>query len=145
MTQVDQLVQVVQVEQVIMGVGMGETKLVSGYRKLVVWQEAKALTLLVYELSSGFPKSEEYGLKSQMRRASVSTMSNIAEGWLRRSTRDKLRYLEIAEGTNLELESEGEVAYGLKYWSDGDYDKFDKQRARVSYLLYRYKGKIETS
>lgn len=114
----------------------------SGYRKLIVWKEAKNLTVLVYLLTEEFPRSEEFGLKGQMRRASVSVMSQIAEGWLRRSVKDKLHYLEIAEGSLLELESQGEIAKEVGYWNEENYQRFDSQRAKVAYLLYRYKSKI---
>lgn len=117
--------------------------MVSGYRKLVVWQEAKNLVVLVYRLTKDFPRTEEFGLKSQMRRAAVSVMSQIAEGWLRRSKKDKLHYLEVAEGSLLELESEGEVAKEVGYWTSKYYDEFDRQRAKVTFLLYRYKKSIE--
>lgn len=120
-------------------------KLNSGYKKLIVWQEAKNLTILVYKLTDKFPKSEEFGLKSQMRRASVSVMSQIAEGWVRKSTKDKLRYLEIAEGSLLELESQGEIPTEVGYWTIKDYNEFDNQRAKVAYLLHKYKSKIEQS
>lgn len=119
--------------------------LVSGYRRLIVWQEAKKLALLVYELTEKFPHNEQYGLVSQMRRAAVSVMSNIAEGWLRRSAKDKLRYLEVAEGSLLELESEGEIACDLQYLSTGEYQNFDHQRAKVAYLLFQYKHKISSN
>lgn len=115
------------------------------YKKLVLWQEGKNLVVLVYKLTGKFPKSEEYGLKSQMRRASVSTLANIAEGWLRRSAKDKLRYLEISEGSLLELETEGEVALAVGFWTKLQYERFDKQRSRVGYLPYRYKSKIQSS
>ena len=117
-------------------------KLVSGYRNLIGWKEAKKLTVLVYELTEKFPRSEDFALKGQMRRAAVSIMSQMAEGWLRRSSKDKLRYLEIAEGSLLELESQGEVAREVKYWNENDYLRFDSQRAKVGYLLFRYKSKI---
>src|SRR3989344_5086756 len=120
-----------------------EKTYISGYRNLVVWLEAKNLTILTYKLTSKFPRNEEFGLISQMRRASVSVMSQIAEGWLRRSKKDKLRFLEIAEGSLLELENQGEVAKEVGYWRKTEYDKFDKQRAKVSYLLYKYKISIE--
>jgi four helix bundle protein len=116
----------------------------SGYRNLVVWQEAKNLTILVYKLSDDFPKSEEFALKGQMRRAAVSIMSQIAEGWLRRTKKGKLLYIEIAEGSLLELESQGEIPKEVGYWTDSDYNKFNNQRSKVSYLLYRYKIKIES-
>src|SRR3990170_4449876 len=84
--------------------GMG----ITGYKNLILWQESKTFTILVYKLTENFPKSEEFGLKGQMRRASVSVMSQIAEGWLRKSIKDKLHYLEISEGSLLELESQAE-------------------------------------
>jgi len=116
---------------------------ISGYRNLVVWKEAKVLAILIYELTEKFPKSEEFGLKSQMRRAVVSIMGQIAEGWLRKSKKEKLHYVEIAEGSLLELESQGEIAYAVKYWNDEEYKKFTAQRTKVGYLLYRYKKQIE--
>ncbi len=118
---------------------------ISGYRSLIVWQETKALTVLIYKLTEHFPRSEDFGLKSQMRRASVSVMSQIAEGWVRRSTKDKLHYLEISEGSLLELESQGEVAQAVRYWTKVQYELFDKQRSKTSYLLQRYIDKIKTS
>ena len=77
-----------------------------------------------------------------MRRAVVSIMSQIAEGWMRKSSKDKFHYLEIAEGSLLELEGQAEVALGVKYWKSKDYDEFDNNRARVAFLLYRYKQKV---
>lgn len=118
-------------------------KNISGYRKLIVWKEAKNLTVLVYKLTDDFPKNEEFGLKSQMRRAAVSVMSQVAEGWLRSTKKAKLHYLEISEGSLLELESQAEVVKEVDYWNENQYSEFDKQRARVSYLLYKYKSKIK--
>lgn len=118
-------------------------KAISGYRELILWKEAKELTILVYKLTENFPKNEVFGLQIQMRKASVSVMSQIAEGWLRRSKKDKLRFLEIAEGSLLELENQGEIAYAVSYWKDEEHDAFDRQRAKVTYLLYRYKSKVE--
>jgi len=69
-------------------------------------------------------------------------MSQIAEGWLRRSKKDKLHFLEIAEGSLLELESHGEVAKEVGYWNKEQYENFNKQRSWVSYLLYKYKKSI---
>jgi hypothetical protein len=96
----------------------------SGYKNLVLWQEARNLTVLTYNLTDKLPKSEEFGLKIQMRKASVSVMSQIAEGSL------------------LELESQAEVVKAVKYWSLKDFEKFNNQRTKVGYLLYRYKKRI---
>jgi four helix bundle protein len=117
-------------------------KMEGEYKKLIVWQEAKSLVVLVYELTKNFPKSEEFGLKSQMRRAAISIMSNIAEGWLRRSKKDKLHFLEISEGSLLELESQAEVCLAVGYWNQKKKEIFNKQQNKVAYLLFRYKSKI---
>lgn len=114
-----------------------------GYKKLLVWQEAKNLVVLVYRLTEDFPRHEEFGLKGQMRRAAVSTMSNIAEGWLRRSGKEKLHFLEISEGSLLELESEADVCFEVNYWSAKKKERFDKQKNKVGYLLFKYKKKIQ--
>lgn len=114
-----------------------------GYKKLIVWQEAKKLVVLIYKLTEILPRSEDYGLKSQMRRAAVSVLANMAEGWLRRSSKDKLHYLEISEGSLLELETEAEVAFEVKYWSEKHFREFDQQKSKVGYLLFQYKNKIQ--
>lgn len=116
----------------------------SGYKKLLLWQEAKKLAILVYKLTELFPRNEEFGLKSQMRRAVVSTMSQIAEGWLRRSVKEKLHILEIAEGSLLELESQAELVIAIGYWKQNHFDEFDQQKSKVAGLLFLYKRKIQS-
>jgi four helix bundle protein len=76
------------------------------FRNLAVWQSARRLTKEIYKLTTIFPESEEYGLKSQMRRASVSICSNIAEGCERRGDREFRRLLDVAMGSAFELECE---------------------------------------
>jgi len=61
------------------------------------------------------PKSEDFGLKSQMRRAVVSSISNFVEGYLKKSTKEKLHFMEIAETSLLELEVQSEICLILKY------------------------------
>ena len=76
------------------------------FRNLMVWQHARQLTRLVYELTRKYPASEEFGLKSQMRRATVSICAAIAEGAGRRGDREFRRFLDIAMGSCSELECE---------------------------------------
>lgn len=69
------------------------------FRDLIVWQKAHQFVLNVYEITKPFPKSEIYGLTSQFRRAAVSIAANIAEGFVKKTKADKLRYYNIAEGS----------------------------------------------
>lgn len=114
----------------------------SGYKDLIVWKEAKNLVLLVYKITDNFPKNEIFGMTSQTRRASVSVLSQIAEGWLRKSVKDKLHFLEIALGSLLEVEAQMDVSKELGYIKESDYLIFDNLRARVAYLLYKYTSKV---
>ena len=69
------------------------------FRDLIVWQKAHAYVLAVYEFTKTFPKQETFGLSTQMRRAAVSIAANIAEGFRKRGKPDKVRFLNIAEGS----------------------------------------------
>lgn len=69
------------------------------FEDLIVWQKAHAFVLEIYKLSECLPKTELFGLTSQMRRAAVSVPANIAEGFKKLGTADKLRFLNIAQGS----------------------------------------------
>jgi four helix bundle protein len=112
------------------------------YRKLILWKKLMDLLILVYKLTEKLPRSEEFGLKSQMRRAVVSVVSNFVEGYLKKSRKEKLHFLEIAETSLLELESQGEICLVLNYWNEVKYNKFEEKRSIAGYFLYRYKSKI---
>src|SRR6185369_3590737 len=85
------------------------------HKKLAVWQEAVALATDVYSLTEAFPKSETYGIASQMRRAVVSVPSNIAEGAARHSSREFAQFLNIAGGSLSELDTQIEISSNLGY------------------------------
>lgn len=84
-------------------------------KKLIVWQKAMDLVVLVYEKSSQLPQSEVFGLQSQMRRATVSVAANIAEGYGRSNTGDYIRFLDISLGSLRELETHFEICKRLNY------------------------------
>lgn len=113
-----------------------------GYHKLLLWQRLKEFIKFVYLLIGKLPKSEEFGLKPQMRRATVSVISNFVEGYPKRSQKDKLRYLEIAQSSLMELEAQGEICQILEYWTDKDYSDFDERRGEVAYLMFRYASQV---
>ncbi|MDO8572369.1 MAG: four helix bundle protein [bacterium] len=85
------------------------------YKDLIVWQKSMDLVTEVYKLTSNFPSSEVYGLVSQMRRAAVSIVSNIAEGSKRNTKKDFNQFLAIAMGSGAELETQIEISTRLKF------------------------------
>jgi four helix bundle protein len=85
------------------------------FEDLVIWQQSHKITLRVYRLTTGFPKTEVYGLTSQMRRAAISVAANIAEGFKRRQRPDKARVMNIAESSLEELRYFFILARDLEY------------------------------
>lgn len=88
------------------------------HKDLVVWQKARLLTVTVYKLSAQFPKSEQFGLTDQCRRAAVSVLSNIAEGAGRGSNREFGQFLYVARGSLAELESQLLIAGDLGFCTE---------------------------
>jgi len=90
------------------------------FRKLKVWEKAHRLTVDVYRASARFPRSELFGLTSQIRRAAASVPSNIAEGCGRRTDAELARFSEIAMGSASELEYQLLLAADLEYLNERD-------------------------
>ncbi|KKT40986.1 hypothetical protein A2W54_01395 [Candidatus Giovannonibacteria bacterium RIFCSPHIGHO2_02_43_13] len=84
-----------------------------GYKDLIVWQKAKGFCVNIYKLTELFPDSEKFGLISQLRRASVSIPSNIAEGSKRNTTKDQKQFYAIAYGSGAEIETQLEISKEL--------------------------------
>jgi four helix bundle protein len=102
-----------------------------------VWQKAKALAVLVYQQTESFPKSETYGLSSQIRRAAVSVSSNIAEGQGRLTRGEFIHFLGMARGSLLELETQLSIAVDLGFVEEGTVAKLDHESYQVLGLLNR--------
>ncbi len=92
-----------------------ETKKLKSFKELIVWQKAYKLVLEIYKFTNNFPKSETYGLMQQIRRAAISIPSNIAEGYGRKHRTDYHRFLSMAYGSLLELETQYMLAMDLGY------------------------------
>lgn len=84
------------------------------FRELEIWKLSRILCSNIYKLTTKFPDSEKFGLTNQLRRASVSVPSNIAEGSSRKSNKDFSRYLEIAIGSMYEMQTQLLIALDLK-------------------------------
>jgi four helix bundle protein len=112
------------------------------FQDLIVWQKAHEFVLLVYRYSESFPKSELYGLTSQAKRAAVSIPANIAEGFKKKTKPDKVRFLNIAQGSLEECRYYLILARDLDY---GDTSRLMTQLEEVSKLLQAYLSSILTS
>lgn len=112
------------------------------FEDLIVWQKAHQLTLSVYALTKRFPKEEIFGLSAQMRRAAVSIPSNIAEGFQRTGTKDKLKFFNIAQGSLEELRYQLILTRDLEY---GDTSTALMLAVEVARLLSAYMRSILSS
>lgn len=105
------------------------------HKKLILWQKSMELITSIYELTKKFPKEEEYGLKSQLRRAAVSVPSNISEGLTRRTNADKLHFLNIADGSLSEIDTQSEISLRLKLIDTSDFEITENKLVDVQKLL----------
>jgi four helix bundle protein len=107
------------------------------HERLLAWREAHQLALRVYRTTTDFPRSEQYGLTSQVRRAAVSVAANIAEGAAKRGAREFRRYLDIALGSMAEVTYLLRLAHDLRLIPDDQWNGLEDQRRRASTLLWR--------
>ena len=112
------------------------------FQDLVVWQKSHQLVLGIYAATATYPKHELFGLTSQMRRASTSVASNIAEAFRRRSRRDKARILNIAAASLEELQYQLLLSRDLRYC---EIDRLQSQALEVARLLSSYERSILAS
>jgi four helix bundle protein len=105
------------------------------YRDLVAWQKAMELVTAVYRTSAAFPKSEMYGLTSQIKRAAGSVPSNIAEGKGRDSKKEFVMFLYRARGSLYEVQTQVEIARNLEYISQDKFASLNEQCAEVGRVL----------
>jgi len=114
------------------------------YRELQVWRKAHDLTLATYNVTKQFPTDEKYGLVSQLRRASSSIASNIAEGCGRGSDSDFARCCQIAMGSACEVNYQLLLSRDLGYMADADYDRLDMAVNEVQRMLTALLGRLRS-
>lgn len=107
---------------------------IKSFTDLKAWQEAHRLVLMVYKTTKQFPKEELFGLTNQMRRSSVSISSNIAEGFSRKSEKDKIHFYNISLGSTTELQNQLLIARDIKYIDNRDFLKLSDQTILVHKL-----------
>jgi four helix bundle protein len=112
-----------------------DSMIVNSYKDLKVWQKSIELVAEIYKLTEQFPKSEIYGLTSQMQRAAVTIPSNIAEGQKRNYTKEFLQFLYISYSSGAELETQIEICKKLNKFKDLDYNKIENLLNEVMKML----------
>ena len=116
---------------------------IESYENLIVWQKSMDLVVFIYKLTEKFPRDEIYGLVSQMRRASVSIPSNIAEGSRRSSKKDFRNFLLTAYGSGAELETQTKIAKRLQLGKSEDYSKIETLLSEVMRMLNKLTSELK--
>ncbi|MGA2085847.1 MAG: four helix bundle protein [Terracidiphilus sp.] len=117
---------------------MGES-----FKDLLVWQRAVQMTLEVYRLTADFPASERFGLTNQLRRASVSVASNIAEGYGRSTTGEYVLFLGHARGSNFEVQTQLAISEALGFGSKQSRQSAEGLSGEVSRMIVAIMGKLK--
>ena len=108
------------------------------FRELKVWEKAHLFTLDIYKASLGFPDDERYGLTSQLRRASTSIPTNIAEGCGRRTEKELAQFLQIAVGSASEVDYLLQLTHELQYIKSDRYEKLVYQIVEIRKMLIAF-------
>ncbi len=110
-------------------------KMITSFTDIEAWKASHALALLIYKTTGLFPKEEQYGLTSQLRRAGVSVASNIAEGYGRSTKNDRERFYTMASGSLYEVKSQLILARDLKYIDENCFETLAQQANAAHRLL----------
>ena len=114
------------------------------HEKLAVWQRSRSLVTHLYQVTAKYPDTEQYGLISQIRRAGVSVIANIAEGAARGSDADYLRFIRISRGSLSELETLLLVSKDLRYVDDEDFEPLAEACEAIGSLLEGLSRRLKT-
>lgn len=112
-----------------------KNKKIKSFIDLKTWQEAHKLVLMIYKITKEFPKEEQFGLISQIRRAVVSITSNIAEGFSRFSYKEKTQFYYMAQGSLTEVQNQLIITKDINYINQNDFNKISNQSIIVHKLI----------
>lgn len=113
------------------------------FRELKVWRKAIELVNDVYRITEGFPKEEVFGLRQQVRKSAVSIPSNIAEGCGRNTDPQLIRYLDIAQGSACELETQLLIAKNLGFIPKEELSVISKNLDEIQRMIQGFKNTLE--
>jgi four helix bundle protein len=112
------------------------------FKDLEIWKRSRKFCSAVYEVTRKFPDSEKFGLTNQLRRASVSIPSNVAEGSSRHSNKDFSRLLQIAIGSAYEIETQLLIAFDLKFISEIELNNLNKELGEIIKMISKFKSTL---
>lgn len=112
------------------------------FEEILAWQKGRAITSAVYRATATGEFARDFELRGQIRRASVSIMANIAEGFGRNSDKEFANFLNIAHGSAYEVQSHLYVALDLGYFEQGDFNALYEQLAETARMLYALRQKL---
>ncbi len=115
---------------------------ITSFTQLITWQKARSLAVQVYKVANSMPTTERYGIVSQLQRASVSIAANIAEGFSRSTSKNKIQFYRVAIGSLTEVQSHLYIANDLDYLSGKDLDRLIKDSIEVQKMI---NGMIKTA
>ncbi len=108
---------------------------IKSFSDLAAWRESHRLAVMIYRVTKEFPVEERFGLSNQIRRAVVSIPSNIAEGFSRRSVKEKIQFYTISRGSLIEVQSQLLIARDVGYLEENSFSKLANQTIQVSKLI----------
>jgi four helix bundle protein len=114
------------------------------FKDLIVWKKSHKNALLIYKLTQTFPKEEQFGIVSQLRRAAVSIPTNIAEGCGKFTQKDFASFLQISLGSSMEVEYLSLLSFELKYINNDDYQKLNQEINEVKAMLIALIKKVRS-
>jgi four helix bundle protein len=115
-----------------------------GYKKLIIYKKSKELVMETYKMCDALPKQEFFTLAPQIKRAAVSILLNIVEGYNKKSRKEYCRFIDISIGSANELEVLFELTRDLKYLKDNDYDALNNKLFEVKKMLYSFQKSLRS-
>lgn len=112
------------------------------FKKLMVWQKTRIFVKNIYLLTQKFPNEEKFGLMQQIRRAAVSIFSNIAEGAGRSTDADFAHFVDMANGSAFEIETQLYIAFDLGYILKQEFDNTASQLQEIEKMLYNLRKSL---
>jgi len=115
------------------------------FKELKIWQMARGLVKEIYLLSKKFPNDERFGLTQQVRRAAISILSNIAEGSGRSTHKDFSHFLDIANGSAFEVETQLILSLDLEYISQTEFNNINEKLQSIEKMIYNFNKSLTSN